>query len=91
VEKVIAELISFVSLLIPLSRSLRKDHFTLNGKVTMDEFAKLFQKQDLELPEHLLQEIVSKFRLSDEAANPILKVTSPPPPCTLCDPHRVRI
>jgi hypothetical protein len=39
----------------------------------LDDLAKLFQKNDLELSELLLQEIAEKYRLAENDAKPILK------------------
>jgi len=54
-------------------RSLRKDHFTVNGNVALDELAKLLQKHELDCTERLLEEIAAKYSLSDQEAKPVLK------------------
>ncbi len=47
----------------------------MNGNVALDELAKLLQKHELDCTERLLEEIASKYSLSDQEAKPVLKVS----------------
>ena len=74
-EKVsLLPLITARHLLPSILRSCRKDHFSLEGKITLAEVARLFSKHDMKLPEKLLEEICENYRISDDLAKPILKV-----------------